>query len=133
VTPHRAVLALALALAAVAAPGCARKLAPSGGPRDVSAPLLLATSPDSGAVGVDTAAAIRLTFSEPMDRASVRAATIAPGVRSGPSRAAARCLPAGEAAGGRSGYVVLAAGARDVRGNVLERRQFHFTTGVPPG
>lgn len=135
-----ALLALAVAVA-VAASGCARKLAPSGGPRDVAPPTLLLAVPDSGAVGVDSSAAIRLTFSEPMDRASVEAGLlVAPGVRAG--RVAwegGRTLvfrPEAPLAPGRTYVVLLAPGARDLHANVLDRPFVaHFTTGpaFPPG
>jgi hypothetical protein len=132
-TPPGAVAVLGLVLALVAG-GCARKLAPSGGPRDLSAPALLAAEPDSGAAGIDTLATIRLTFSEPMDRASVEGGLlVAPGVRSGRfAWEGGRTLsfrPDRPLAADRTYVVLLAAGARDVRGNVLNRPFVaHFST-----
>lgn len=138
---RRRAAVLAAAAFALLAAGCARKLAPSGGPRDLVPPTLLAASPDSGAVAVDTSAAIRLTFSEPMDRASVAGGLlVAPGVRAGRvSWEGGRTFvyqPDRPLAAGRTYVVLLAAVARDVRGNVLDRPYVsHFTTApaFPPG
>jgi hypothetical protein len=135
VSARRAVLAVLVALALPAA-GCARKLAPSGGPPDVAAPSLLSIVPDSGAVGVDTTAAIVLAFSEPMDRLSVQAnLTVAPGVRGGTfdwqgGRTVA-FRPDRPFRPGRAHVVLLGPLARDARGNALDRPLVvHFTTGT---
>jgi uncharacterized protein (DUF2141 family) len=121
--------------------GCARKLAPSGGPPDVAAPMLLSSVPDSGAAGVDTAAAIRLSFSEPMDRLSVQSnLLLAPGVRSGTWKweggRNVSVLPDRPLARDRTYVLLLGAAARDARGNALDRPVLvHFTTAAafPPG
>lgn len=61
-----------LAALALLGAACARIVPPSGGPEDRSAPRVIAVAPDSAAVRVPTDAALRLTFSESMDRSSVR-------------------------------------------------------------
>ena len=52
--------------------GCARSIFPPGGPIDVIAPRVLATSPPDSAVRVAIDAAVEITFSEAMDRTTVR-------------------------------------------------------------
>ncbi len=59
-----------LLLAAVLA-ACARQGLPEGGPPDLTPPRVLATQPDSGATRVPVDADVAITFSEPMNRASV--------------------------------------------------------------
>ena len=136
--PARRIAACAVLVALVAG-GCARKLPPTGGPRDVLPPDLLSIEPDSGATGVDTSAVIRLVFSEAMDRASVETGLlVAPGVRGGTF----------EWSGGRTvtfrpdrplrastvHTMLLVAGVRDARGNVVDRPfAVHFTTGTAFG
>jgi hypothetical protein len=125
---------LLLLLLVPALAGCARKLAPSGGPPDTAAPLLLSIAPDSGATGVDTAATIRLAFSEPMDRLSVQSSLlVGPGVRAGTYKwEGGRTVvfrPDRPLRPGRAYVVLLGAAVRDARGNALERpRVGHFTT-----
>ncbi len=115
--------------------GCARKLPPTGGPRDVAPPELLSIEPDSGATGVDTAAVIRLSFSEPMDRASVETGLlVAPGVRGGAfSWTGGRTVtfrPDRPLRASTAHTMLLVAGVRDARGNVVDRPfAVHFTTG----
>ena len=143
VRPLVAALAALAAVGAlgVVAGGCARKLAPSGGPPDVSAPSLLAIVPDSGAAGVDTATTIQLAFSEPMDRLSVQQnLLVAPGVRSGrfewDGTRAVTFRPDRPLARDRTYLVALGAAARDARGNALDRPVLaHFATAAsfPPG
>jgi hypothetical protein len=131
----------ALAALAVLTGACARKLPPTGGPPDVSPPVLLAAEPDSGAVGVAPDAAIRLHFSEAMDRASVLASIgVGPGVRAFTAEWEGgrtvvlrpdRLLPPD-----RVITVIVAPGPRDVRGNPLDRPALiHFATApaFPPG
>jgi uncharacterized protein (DUF2141 family) len=62
---------LALTTSGAAFVGCARQGFPEGGPRDLDPPRVLATEPDSGATRVPLDADVAITFSEPMDRASV--------------------------------------------------------------
>jgi hypothetical protein len=50
---------------------CARQGLPEGGDRDLVPPRVTATSPDSGATQVPLDTEVAITFSEPMDRASV--------------------------------------------------------------
>lgn len=64
-------LARAAALALLGA-ACARIVPPTGGPEDRSAPRIESVAPDSAAVRVPPEAPVRLTFSESMDRSSVR-------------------------------------------------------------
>lgn len=69
-----------LLLACVLIAGCARPMPPPGGPPDVTAPRILAVSPESLAVGVPIGAAITVIFSEPIDRTTIeRALWVAPG------------------------------------------------------
>lgn len=124
---------LALACAAVLSlAGCAKIEAPSGGPPDTTAPRIVDSSPDSGAVGVrpDT---IRIRFSEPMDKRSVRDAL--------------RILPAMDVASLRwqestfeialaqqpdtgTTYAIFLSGARDRQGNALGTATVPFATGA---
>ena len=114
--------------------GCARKLAPSGGPPDTAPPSLLSVAPDSGATGVDTTVTLRLAFSEPMDRLSVQTnLLVAPGVRGGtfawPDGRTVTFRPDRPLRGGRAYVVLLGAAARDARGNARDRPLLgHFTT-----
>jgi hypothetical protein len=52
--------------------GCARSIAPPGGPRDTTPPQVMASAPADSAVNVSSGTGIELLFSEAMDRASVR-------------------------------------------------------------
>jgi len=71
---RRSALAAAAAAVALAAAlgGCARSVFPPGGPIDTTPPLLVAVSPADSAVNVPRDIQIEVTFSESMDRASVR-------------------------------------------------------------
>jgi len=51
--------------------GCAHIEAPSGGPEDKDPPRVVATFPDSGAVGVAAGDSLAIVFSEPMNRRTV--------------------------------------------------------------
>ena len=51
--------------------GCARQGLPEGGPRNLTPPRVIATEPDSASTRVPVGADVAITFSEPMDRASV--------------------------------------------------------------
>jgi hypothetical protein len=53
---------------------CARQMAPPGGPADMIAPYVTQTYPANDSVGVDIETAIRIQFSENMDRRSVEEA-----------------------------------------------------------
>jgi hypothetical protein len=128
-------------MAAFGVLGCARKLPPTGGPRDVVAPSLQATEPDSGATHVVPNVLIRLVFSETMDRASVgQNVVLGPGVRNlKPKWENGRTLaltPDAPLPPGKTFTLIVPPGARDVRGNALERAfTIHFTTAdsFPPG
>src|SRR5690242_18752508 len=121
-----------LVLALLAA-GCARKLPPTGGPRDVTAPSLMATQPDSGATKVPRDATIRLVFSEPMDRASVgENVVLGPGVRNVRAKwengRTLALVPDGPLPEGKTLTLLVPPGARDLRGNALDRAfVVHFT------
>jgi len=130
-----------LLLAALLTSGCARKLPPTGGPPDVSAPTLQAAEPDSGATGVSRDAVIRLVFSEAMDRASVgQTVVLGPGVRNVRAKwlngRTIELAPDAPLAADRTFTLIIPSGARDVRGNALDRVfTAHFTTAgaFPPG
>ncbi|HEX7879227.1 MAG TPA: Ig-like domain-containing protein, partial [Candidatus Eisenbacteria bacterium] len=61
-----------LALALLALAGCAEIGPPPGGPPDLVPPYVLAARPDSLATRVDPAAEIALTFSEKVERRTLR-------------------------------------------------------------
>lgn len=68
-------LRIALALGAFwGLSGCARVIAPEGGPKDLVAPVLLRVVPDSGATKVSPTDPLVLEFSEWVDPATVRSA-----------------------------------------------------------
>jgi ATP-dependent HslUV protease ATP-binding subunit HslU len=108
---------------------------PTGGPPDVSAPTLLATQPDSGAVHVARDAVVRLVFSETMDRASVgQNVVLGPGVRGVRAKwVNGRTLelqPDELLPENRTLTIIVPPEARDVRVNALDRVfTAHFTTG----
>jgi|GEM_PF-1229291 len=68
--PRRVALGLALSLLA----GCARVVAPAGGPEDKIAPVLLGTTPDSGAVNVSRTGVFELRYTEWVDPATIKSA-----------------------------------------------------------
>ena len=116
--------------------GCARRLPPTGGPRDVLPPSLIASEPDSGAVGVERTRKVRLVFSEAMDRASVgQNVVLGPGVRSVTPKwinghtlelAPDDSLPANTTLS-----LIVPPAVRDVRGNALDRVYTSFFTTAP--
>jgi Bacterial Ig-like domain len=130
----RAPVVVPLLLGLLLASGCARKLPPTGGPRDVAAPSLSATEPDSGAAGVPRDATIRLVFSEAMDRASVgENVSLGPGVRSLRAKwengRTLALVPDAPLPADRTFTLIVPPGARDLRGNALDRAfEIHFTT-----
>lgn len=72
------IFALSLSLTAVGCGsvetmGTGEDGADAGGPADLSAPLLVSTSPVDGAIGQGADVEVLLSFSEPMDKASVEA------------------------------------------------------------
>lgn len=66
----------ALALSLLSLAGCARVVAPAGGPEDKVAPRLLQTSPAAGDVGVARDIPIVLEFSEWVDPATLKSALV---------------------------------------------------------
>ncbi|UCF78792.1 MAG: Ig-like domain-containing protein [Candidatus Eiseniibacteriota bacterium] len=60
----------------IALASCARKGLPPGGPPDVTPPVVLSSTPDSGAVGVARVNEICLRFSERMEKRTVRDAVV---------------------------------------------------------
>lgn len=54
--------------------GCARQMAPPGGPADTTPPYVVETSPSNDSVRVGVETSIRILFSEPMDHRSVEEA-----------------------------------------------------------
>ena len=129
------VLAGALALA-----GCARKGAPSGGPPDITPPLVVAASPDSGTAGVPLDAPLSLTFSEGMEpRSTGEAVSLAPRVDIRQRRWKGRQLHLVLEQPLRAGqtYTLFLGGtARDAHGNPLgSGRTIVFSTAdsFPPG
>ncbi|HEX4777162.1 MAG TPA: Ig-like domain-containing domain, partial [Acidimicrobiia bacterium] len=116
--------------------GCARRLPPTGGPRDVLPPSLIGSEPDSGAVDVARTAKVRLVFSEAMDRASVgQNVVLGPGVRSmTPKWVNGHTLelsPDDSLRANTTLSLIVPPGARDVRGNALDRVYMSFFTTAP--
>ncbi len=76
--------ALALALAALGPlvlASCARRAPPSGGPPDITPPVVVSSEPDSGAARVPLDARLSITFSEGMEpRTTGEAVSLAPRV-----------------------------------------------------
>lgn len=129
---RRALAAAALALA-LAAPGCARKGPPSGGPPDLEAPRVVQTSPDSGAANVATDAHVVVTFSEGMEpRGTGAAVDLAPPVPIRQRRWAGRTLTmilADSLKRDHTYTLFVGGGARDLHGNSLgDVRTVVFTT-----
>lgn len=77
---RRAAPWLALALLG----GCARVIAPAGGPEDKTPPVLLSSTPDSGAVGVSRSGVIELRYSEWINPTTIKSAL---SIMPAPSRA----------------------------------------------
>ena len=107
---------------------------PTGGPRDVVSPSLLASEPDSGALGVERTRKIKLLFSETMDRASVgQNVVVGPGVRSmTPKWINGRTLeltPDDSLPANTTITLIVPPTVRDARGNAVERTYTsYFTT-----
>ena len=79
-SPPRFLLWLALFGAFAAA--CAISVAPSGGPEDRTPPRVTATVPSMGSTGVDPGTAIKIAFSEPVQRDGfIRQVDISPTVQ----------------------------------------------------
>jgi len=129
----RSLAALALALAGLS--GCARVVAPAGGPEDKTPPVFLKATPDSGAVNVSRSAPIVLEFTEWINPATVKSTlTLMPA----PSRAP-EILVDGPVVtlrlrepldSGTTAVLRLGAGIADFRGAAIPTtREIPFSTG----
>ena len=132
--PRRLYPAALATLAVALACSCARRGVPPGGPVDSDPPRVVSTSPDSGRVRVGTASGICVTFSEPMDKRTVRdAVTIRPTVKVGDMdwRKNSFCLTPAESLDTATTYAVtLMSGCKDSHGNAAkEPYAFTFSTG----
>lgn len=107
-------------------------------PPDTTPPTVASNSPADGASGVPSATNISLSFSEPMNRASVEAAfDVEPAVTCSFAWSAddtlVTCIPSAELATSTAYMVTLAATAADTAGNTLEAaHSFSFTTAAAP-
>ena len=133
----RGVVLLALAMVAW---GCARRMPPSGGPPDVTAPKLIASVPDSGAARVGRRDPIGLTFSEPMEpRSTSDAVSIVPYVPIKQRRWSGRTLTVvlAESLKANQTYALtVGGGARDHHGNPMSSGAtvpFSTADSFPPG
>jgi hypothetical protein len=120
-------------LAAGSLAACAKKAPPSGGPPDLTAPMLLTSIPDSGAAGVARDARLSVSFSEGMDpRATGDAVALAPRVeiKDRQWRRNTLTLSLAEPLEADQTYTLfVGTGARDRHGNVLvEGATVTFTT-----
>lgn len=129
-------LRIALALGAFwGLSGCARVIAPEGGPKDLVAPVLQRVVPDSGATNVGRADPIVLEFSEWVDPATVRSAVSlmpaparAPEVLVDGPRVTLRLREPLDSA--TTNVLRLGAGISDFRGAALAAaREIPFSTG----
>ena len=120
--------------------GCARKLPPSGGPPDLTPPVIVGMSPDSAQAAVPRDAAVELEFSEHMDKRSVEDWLFVRPSRNRPSlswkgRKLIARIPGGLEAD-RTYQVVLGRNAKDRHGNMMESTfELVFSTSpeVPAG
>jgi hypothetical protein len=128
---------IALALAAFwGLSGCARVIAPEGGPKDLVAPVLQKVAPDSGATNVGRSDPMVLEFSEWVDPATVRAAVSlmpaparAPEILVDGPRVTIRLREPLDSA--TTSVLRLGAGIADFRGAALvEAREIPFSTGA---
>ena len=136
----RAAALLALGAAAAAAAGCARPEAPSGGPPDLTPPVIAAVEPESARTAVPRSAVLKVTFSKNMDRRSVEDYVFSsPPVRFAERNWKGRTLelvPQDSLRPNTTYLAVIGTGARDVHGNPLARAgNFVFSTGprISPG
>ncbi|MBN1504820.1 MAG: Ig-like domain-containing protein [Candidatus Eisenbacteria bacterium] len=121
-------------LVCVLACSCARRGLPPGGPVDAEPPRVVSTAPDSGAAGVGAASWVCITFSEQMDKRSVRdAVTMRPAVKVGETswKENSFCLAPAESLAPATTYgVTLMSGCKDSHGNATrEPYAFTFSTG----
>lgn len=108
---------------------------------DSRAPSVLSTSPASGASNVPVNGGIRVTFSEPMDPASLTAASLLLSDGNGnavagtvnSAAATAMFQPASDLSGFSTYTATITTGARDTAGNrLVTSRSWSFTTGAVP-
>lgn len=107
--------------------------------RETTPPSVVSTSPADGATGVSTTADVTATLSEPVDPATVNAATFTLTGPSGPvsgqvslSGSVARFDPAGTLATATTYTARLGTGVRDMAGNALASQHvWVFTTAQP--
>lgn len=129
-------LRIALALGALwGLSGCARVIAPEGGPKDLVAPVLLRAVPDSGTTRVGRSEPMVLEFSEWVDPATVRSAVSlmpaparAPEILVDGPRVTIRLREPLDSA--TTGVLRLGAGIADFRGAAIASpREIPFSTG----
>ncbi len=107
-------------------------------PPDTTPPTVDSNSPADAATGVSSNTNLSISFSEPMDRASVEAAfSVAPAVTCSFAWSAddtlITCIPSAELATSTAHAVTLAATATDKAGNALESaHSFSFSTAAAP-
>jgi hypothetical protein len=122
-----------LLAAALAAPGCAKKAPPSGGPPDLEAPHIVSVAPDSGTANVPRDAQVSITFSEGMEpRGTGEAVEFSPPIEIRRRRWTGRTLTLvlAESLKADHGYTLFIGGnAHDRHGNNLaDSRTVVFTT-----
>ncbi len=126
----RAVIVL---LACILAPGCANPVAPTGGPRDTTPPVLVSSSPETGSIRV-TDSVVEVTFNEALDARSAReAVTITPTPERLPiveARGKRLRIDLGELRPNTTYIVTLGTALRDARSAALTSPiQLAFSTG----
>jgi len=124
-----ACLVLALILFTVVC-SCARRGVPPGGPVDTEPPRVVSSDPDSGQVAVGPLSEVCITFSEEMDRRTVRdVVTLRPGVKISDTdwRKNTFCVTLADSLSPTTTYTLtLMAGCRDAHGNAT-RVPYAFT------
>ncbi|MCX5799786.1 MAG: Ig-like domain-containing protein [Candidatus Eisenbacteria bacterium] len=118
----------------VAVCSCARRGMPPGGPVDLEPPRIVSMKPDSGEVNTRAVSEICMTFSEPMDKRTVRdAAVIRPGVRVAEAHWQKNtfCLLLTDSlTAARTYTVLLMSGGKDAHGNSIKAPYlWTFSTG----
>ncbi len=113
---------------------CARRGMPPGGPIDSEPPRVVSTAPDSGAMSVGPAPEVCVTFSEQMDKRTVRdGVLLRPSVKVGDAnwRKNSFCMTLAESLKPATTYTVtLMTGCKDAHGNATrEPYAFVFSTG----
>ncbi|GAA0657960.1 hypothetical protein GCM10010193_05790 [Kitasatospora atroaurantiaca] len=110
--------------------------------QDTTAPTVTGTSPANGATGVAPSAAVRFSFGEPLDPATVTASTVTLRVSGGAavagsvaydSTTSSAVFTPGSALALTTGYTATVQGVKDIAGNVLASPySVSFTTGGAP-